>query len=133
MLRTQGIVQRTFPQGATERAAVRASVTSGSALTGAYLAMNTAAALIAAFGLLENSPAVIIGAMLIAMLFGPIVGIALGLAEANLFLLRRSLFSEIAGAALVLAIGYMIGLITRNISIGSEILSRTSPSDVHSK
>jgi hypothetical protein len=29
---------------------------------------------------------------------------------------------------LVLAIGYMIGLITRNISIGSEILSRTSPS-----
>jgi uncharacterized hydrophobic protein (TIGR00271 family) len=90
--------------------------------------MNTAAALIAAFGLLENSPAVIIGAMLIAMLFGPIVGIALGLAEANLFLLRRSLFSEIVGAALVLAIGCVIGLITRNISIGSEIISRTSPS-----
>jgi uncharacterized membrane protein len=43
-------------------------------------------------------------------------------------LLRRSLLSEIAGAALVLAIGYMIGLITRNISIGSEIISRTSPS-----
>src|SRR5215475_3759437 len=46
------------------------SVTSGSALTSSYLAMNAAATLMAGFGLLQNSPAVIIGAMLIAMLFG---------------------------------------------------------------
>jgi hypothetical protein len=71
----------------TKRAAIRESVASGAALTGAYLAMNLAAALIAGFGLIENSPAVIIGAMLIAMLYGPIVGIALGLAEANLQML----------------------------------------------
>ena len=128
MFGTQGIEVPASRQSTTDRAAVRESVTSGSALTGSYLAMNAAATLIAAFGLLENSPAVIIGAMLISMLFGPIVGIALGLAEANLFLLRRSLFSEIAGAGLVLAIGYMIGSITGDISIGSEILSRTSPS-----
>ena len=54
--------------------------------------MNLAAALIAGFGLIENSPATIIGAMLIAMLYGPIVGIGLGLAEADLQLLGRSLF-----------------------------------------
>lgn len=76
----------------TKRAAIREAVTSGAALTGAYLAMNLAAALIAGFGLIENSPAVIIGAMLIAMLYGPIVGIALGLAEANMQLLGRALF-----------------------------------------
>jgi hypothetical protein len=86
MFRMQSIGAPMFRKSETERTAVRESVTSGSALTGSYLAMNTAAALIAAFGLLQNSPAVIIGAMLIAMLFGPIVGIALGLAEANLFL-----------------------------------------------
>ena len=68
----------------TKRAAIRESVASGAALNGSYLAMNLAAAMIAGFGLLENSPAVIIGAMLIAMLYGPIVGIGLGLAEANL-------------------------------------------------
>jgi len=89
--------------------------------------MNAAATLIAGFGLLQNSPAVIIGAMLIAMLFGPIVGIALALAEANVALLGRSLVAEIAGAALVLMIGYAVGLTSHNLSIGSEVLSRTSP------
>src|SRR5271167_888006 len=116
--------------GTTEaqRAGIRESVTAGAALTGPYVAMNAAAAFIAGFGLMENSPAVIIGAMLIAMLFGPIVAFALGLAEANVPLLGRSLLSEIAGAAWVLAIGYAIGMATRSLSIGSEILSRTSPS-----
>jgi len=110
-----------------QRLATRQSVTSGSALTGSYLAMNAAATLMAGFGLLQNSPAVIIGAMLIAMLFGPIVGIALGLAEANIPLLGRSLVSEIAGAAWVLAIGCAVGLASHNLSMGSEILLRTSP------
>jgi uncharacterized hydrophobic protein (TIGR00271 family) len=81
----------------------------------------------AGLGLLQNSPAVIIGAMLIAMLFGPLVGIALGLAEANIPLLGRSLVSEIVGAAWVLAIGYAVGVASHNLSTGSEILSRTSP------
>ena len=110
-----------------KRAAIRESVSSGAALNGSYLAMNLAAALIAGFGLIENSPAVIIGAMLIAMLYGPIVGIALGLAEANLQLLGRSFLSEIVGAALVLAAGWVIGISTRDLTIGSEILGRTSP------
>jgi len=111
-----------------KRATIRESVASSAALNGSYLAMNLAAALIAGFGLMENSPAVIIGAMLIAMLYGPIVGIALGLAEANLHLLRRALLAEIGGAVLVLAAGLLIGGSTRDLTIGSEILSRTSPS-----
>jgi uncharacterized hydrophobic protein (TIGR00271 family) len=116
-----------FRRNEAQRATTRDGVTSGAGLTGAYLAMNAAATLIAAFGLLQNSPAVIIGAMLIAMLFGPIVAIALGLAEANMPLLGRSLVSEIAGVAWVLAIAYAVGTASREISIGSEILSRTSP------
>ena len=76
----------------------------------------------AGLGLLRNSPAVIIGAMLIAMLFGPIVGIALGLAEANIPLLGRSLVSEIAGAAWVLAIGYAVGV----ASVTSRWAARSS-------
>jgi len=110
-----------------ERTSVRESVRSGAALTGPYLAMNAAATLVAGFGLFENSPAVIIGAMLIAMLFGPIVGIALGLAEADMQLLRRSVVSELAGAAWVLMIGFGMGLIFRDLPLGSEVLSRTSP------
>src|SRR5215469_2935653 len=116
-----------FRRSQAQRAATHELVASGSALTGSYLAMNAAATLLAGFGLLQNSPAVIIGAMLIAMLFGPLVGIALGLAEANIPLLARSLVSEIAGAAWVLAIGCAVGMASHNLSMGSEILSRTSP------
>jgi uncharacterized hydrophobic protein (TIGR00271 family) len=89
--------------------------------------MNAAATLIAGFGLFENSSAVIIGAMLIAMLFGPIVGIALALAEADMQLLRQSVVTEVAGAVWVLAIGFGLGVAIRDLPIGSEILSRTSP------
>ena len=102
-------------------------MTDGAALTGPYLAMNVAAAFIAGFGLMENSPAVIIGAMLIAMLYGPILGIAMALAEADLRLLGRALVAEVVGAICVLAIGGVIGLSTRNLVVGSEILNRTAP------
>ena len=112
---------------AAQRAAIRDSVTAGAALTGPYLAMNIAAAFIAGFVLMENSPAVIIGAMLIAMLFGPIVGIAMALAEAHLRLLGRALLAEFVGAVCVLAVGLLIGFSTRHLVIGSEILNRTAP------
>jgi uncharacterized hydrophobic protein (TIGR00271 family) len=110
-----------------QRAATREAVSFGAALTGRYLAMNSAAVLIASFGLLQNSPAVIIGAMLIAMLYGPIIGIALGLAESSLALLNSALVSEMVGAAVVWIISYAIGWASRGIPISSEILSRTSP------
>lgn len=111
----------------SRRAEIREAVSSDAALTGTYLAMNVAAAFIAGFGLMENSPAVIIGAMLIAMLFGPIVGIAMALAEADLRLLGRALIAEAVGVACVLAVGLLIGLSTRHLVIGSEILNRTAP------
>ena len=105
----------------TRRTEIRKSVTDGAALNGPYLAMNVAAAFIAGFGLMENSPAVIIGAMLIAMLFGPILGIAMALAEADLRLLGRALVAEVVGAVCVVAVGRVIGLSTRHLVIGSEI------------
>ena len=110
-----------------QRAAIRESVTSGSVLTLPYVAMNVAAAFIAGFGLMENSPAVIIGAMLIAMLFGPIVGISMALAEADLRLLGRAIVAEAVGAVCVLAVGLLIGVSTHHLVIGSEILNRTAP------
>src|SRR5271169_1922522 len=112
----------------SQRAAIRKSVTDGAALTFPYLAMNVAAAFIAGFGLMENSPAVIIGAVLIAMLFGPILGIAMALAEADMRLLGRALVAEVVGAVCVLAVGCAVGISTRHLVIGSEILNRTAPS-----
>jgi uncharacterized hydrophobic protein (TIGR00271 family) len=105
----------------------RRAVEDAAALNRPYLLMNVAATLIAGFGLFEDSPAVIIGAMLIAALLGPIQGMAMALAESDLRLLRVSFTAEVLGAALVLVLGIALGTIDRVSPLGHEILARTAP------
>ena len=59
----------------------------------AYVTMNVLATVVACYGLFENSPAVLIGAMIIAML-GSISGVALGLVDRNDRLLRKALVAR---------------------------------------
>ena len=89
--------------------------------------MNAAATLIAGFGLFEDSPAVIIGAMLIAALLGPIQGMAMALAEANLKLLRISLTRRSLAPPWYWSLGIALGTIDRTSPLGHEILARTAP------
>ena len=89
--------------------------------------MNALSAVVAAYGLLEDSAAVVIGAMLIATLLGPIAGIALALVDGDSTLLRRALLAEIGGVALVLGIALVPGRIHQDIPLGRQILFRTSP------
>lgn len=107
--------------------AVRDSVRSGADLSLPYMSMNVLAAVIASYGLLVNSPAVIIGAMLIAMLLGPITGVSLALVESDMQLLFRGLVTLFVGAAAVCATSYIIGLIHLDVPISREITARTSP------
>jgi uncharacterized hydrophobic protein (TIGR00271 family) len=109
------------------RVQTRRTVEDAAAAGAPYLLMNAAATLIAGFGLFEDSPAVIIGAMLIAALLGPIQGMAMALAESDLKLLRVSLTAEVLGAALVLALGIALGTVDRTSPLGHEILARTAP------
>jgi uncharacterized hydrophobic protein (TIGR00271 family) len=115
------------PPASARRAHTFRAVEEAAAGGRAYFLMNAAATLIAGFGLFENSPAVIIGAMLIAALLGPIQGMAMALAESNLKLLRTSLTAEILGAALVLALGIALGTLDRVSPLGHEIMARTAP------
>lgn len=82
---------------------------------------------IAAYGLLSNSTAVVIGAMLVAPLMGPIFGIALSLTIGDRQLLSRAAVSELAGIALAVALSLMIGLVPLRLGFGSEIVARTQP------
>src|SRR6516225_8293207 len=86
------------------RDTVRATIEANSACDTPYLTMNVLATLIACYGLLKTSPAVVIGAMLIAMLLGPISGIALGLVDGNDSLVRKAFLSLLGGAAVDLMI-----------------------------
>ncbi len=112
---------------ASLQAGVRARIHENAALTVPYLIMNALAAIVACYGLLENSVAVIIGAMIIALLLGPLTGMALALVDGDQRLLRRALLAETTGAALVLVIGFTIGKVHGEMTLGSEILGRTSP------
>ena len=61
-----------------QRDAIRESIRESSRPSGTFWLMNALAAVIACYGLLSNSAAVVIGAMVVAMLLGPIAGVALG-------------------------------------------------------
>jgi len=106
---------------------VRASIVASSSLNSAYLVMNALATIVAAYGLLANSPAVVIGAMIIAMLLGPIMGLALAIVDGDMGLLKRAALAEVVGAALVLVIGVLVGKLHADIPLTAEILSRTKP------
>jgi len=95
--------------------------------TGAYYLLVCLSAIIATFGLLANSTAVVIGAMLVAPLMGPIFGIALSLATGNRKLLKIALLAEIVGIILAVGLPTLIGLIPLRPDFGTEILARTQP------
>lgn len=92
-----------------------------------YVALAGAACAIGTFGLLENSVAIIIGAMLIAPLMGPIVGFAFAIVTGSVALVRRSGAAIVLGAALSVALSALLAFVVGLPTPGSEILSRSQP------
>ncbi len=106
---------------------VRDDIRNGAELNIPFIFMNTLAATIASYGLFANSPAVIIGAMIVAMLLGPIAGVALSLVDSDMNLLLRSIITLVAGSFAVMITSYIIAFFHPDIPITNEIMARTSP------
>jgi uncharacterized hydrophobic protein (TIGR00271 family) len=85
------------------------------------------AILIASIGLNVNSTAVIIGAMLISPLMGPIMGVGYGLGVQNTPLIRQSLRSLGVFVGISLTASTLYFVITPLSDVSSELLARTSP------
>lgn len=85
------------------------------------------AIVIASVGLNVNSTAVIIGAMLVSPLMGPIMGIGLGLAINDFELFKRSLKNFLWAVAISLAVSTLYFAITPLNTAQSELLARTTP------
>ncbi|EMI19819.1 membrane protein containing DUF389 [Rhodopirellula maiorica SM1] len=75
-----------------------------------FFVMLIVASMIASFGLIANSTAVIIGAMLVSPLMTPIFGIALGMLRGSPRLLLTALSCEALGVVLAVASAYLVGL-----------------------
>lgn len=103
------------------------SIREGVSFRGMNLMILITAIFIASLGLNTNSPAVIIGAMLISPLMGPILGVGLGVGVYDFELIKRSLrnLTMAAGFSVLTATVYFL---ISPVSEGhSELLARTSP------
>ena len=92
-----------------------------------YYIMLFLSGVISTLGLLAGSTAAIIGAMIVAPLMGPIVGMAFAITMGNRRLLKRAGLSVFTGALLTIATAYLICQVVGINTINPEILERTRP------
>lgn len=102
-------------------------IRSASEFRGAKLWILILAVYVASLGLNINSAAVIIGAMLISPLMGPIIGIGVALAILDTQLLRRSVRNLLTAALFSVLTATVYFLISPYSVAQSELLARTSP------
>lgn len=88
------------------------------------------AAIIATAGVISDSTATVIGAMIVAPLMTPILGVALGLVLAERSPLLRSMLLVVLGAILVIAVGYLISKLVHpadDYLSNSQVQARINP------
>jgi uncharacterized hydrophobic protein (TIGR00271 family) len=92
-----------------------------------YIVMMLLAATLASLGLLQGSTAVVIGAMLVAPLMGPLVAAGLALAQGNSSLFRSAL--SVCGTGILLGLGASLffGVINPGFEASMEIEARGNP------
>ncbi len=96
-------------------------------LSSVYLLLMGLSAIVAAIGVLRGDVAVIIGAMVIAPLLGPNVGLSLATTLADSDLARKAMRSNFVGILLAFLIAVIIGLLFTDDPTGSvELMARTN-------
>lgn len=103
------------------------NIESGVVFRGTNLWVLIFAIFVASLGLNVNSTAVIIGAMLISPLMGPIIGMGLGLGIHDLALLKKAALNYLFAVVVSLLTSTVFFLLSPIDEAHSEILSRTSP------
>lgn len=98
-----------------------------SEMTEGYLSSILLANLIALLGLLTNSVAVVIGAMLISPLMGPIFSLGLAFTMGDLVLSRRALRTIVSSILLTVVVAALFTLLSPLKGTTPEILARTRP------
>lgn len=106
---------------------VEASVYKSVEFKGTNLWVLICATFIASLGLNVNSTAVIIGAMLISPLMGPIIGVGMSLGINDFQLLKKSLRNFMWMFAVSIITSSIFFVISPYSNVQSELLARTSP------
>jgi APA family basic amino acid/polyamine antiporter len=117
-----------FPRlSVEEQLDLREAMSSGAQPAVNYFVLIVLSCIIATVGLLLNSVAVVIGAMLVAPLMSPILAFSLGLVLGDVRLIRLSIEAVFKGVALAILIAVFIGLLSPFKELTDEIMARTQP------
>ena len=92
-----------------------------------FLVLSVGASLIATLGLLANSAAVVIGAMVVAPWITPLRAAAFAILLGEVQLLGRSLRTLLVGVSTTTLLSLILGLAARLPQFGTEVLTRTAP------
>lgn len=117
-----------YLEDAVDRAAASTSIKKNIAFRGPNVIILACAILIASVGLNVNSIPVIIGAMLISPVMGPILGFGLGLGTNDTELLKNAAknFAIMVGISIIVASIYFV-ITPLKLSNPTELLARTRP------
>ncbi|GJL83865.1 MAG: hypothetical protein DHS20C01_34990 [marine bacterium B5-7] len=92
-----------------------------------FFTMIALSSAIAALGLILNSAAVIIGAMLIAPLMAAIIGMGLAMVHGDFRFLKTSAVATFQGALTAIAVGIVMGFANIDGAMTNEMVARTGP------
>lgn len=118
---------RTGKQDYLEKYDAYETVVEGATDTLDYYLLLIFSCLIAVFGLMQNSPAVIIGAMIVAPLMGPIFGLSAGVLWGSLTVIREAVTTLLKGVILVLILAGGLAWLLPGTVVTQEIINRGHP------
>lgn len=113
--------------GTVDQAAVIEKRREDGALSSRYMFMIAMSGGIAILGLLLSSPAVVIGAMLLSPLMGPIMGLGFAMAIGDFSWMRQSAKSLAYGSLMAIALCALVVFMSPLQTVTTEIAARTRP------
>ncbi len=100
-------------------------ITDGVTMSRVYISMVVLSTIVAALGVLRDNTAVVIGAMVIAPILAPNVGLALSTALGDFKLGKKSLKTNLSGITVALVLSVILGFILHVDETVYQIASRT--------
>jgi uncharacterized hydrophobic protein (TIGR00271 family) len=115
-----------LPSDAVVWEEVEARASENTELGVSFLLFMVVATLIAAIGVMTDSPILIIGAMVVGPEFGPLAGLSVAIVEGRRDLAKRSLLALAVGFPVAIAVTFLATLLARAVGIAPDAVAETS-------
>lgn len=101
------------------------AVVDSSRISVSYMCFIVFSSIVATVGIIKNSPAIVIGAMVIAPIIGPVTAVSFASVLGDFRLIRHSLFTSLFGVGIPILIATLFGIFFPLPVYSDEYLSRT--------